>query len=67
MQKNKKKVMFVMPSLGGGGAERVVSIIANYLAEREYNVNICLLRENNVAYKLNNNVHVEFIISKITN
>ena len=67
MQKNKKKVMFVMPSLGGGGAERVVSIIANYLAEREYNVNICLLRENNVAYKLNNNVHVECIISKSTN
>lgn len=37
-----KKITFVIPSLTGGGAERVVSILANqFAATGRYEVRIC--------------------------
>ncbi len=34
------KISFVIPSLGSGGAERVISILANYWAEKDHEVAI---------------------------
>lgn len=56
MDKN-KKVFFFIDSLGGGGAERVVSIIANAFAEQyQYDVSVVMLRKCPVAYEISNHI-----------
>jgi len=47
-----KKVCFVMPAMLGGGAERVVTVLSEYLIEQGYPVKICLMNQNIVEYKL---------------
>ncbi len=54
-----KKIVFIMPSLAGGGAERVVSILTNYLAKKDYEVTVFLLRENQCVYTLNEHVKLD--------
>lgn len=39
----KKKVIFIIGSLSRGGAERVISILANHYASKDWNVDILLL------------------------
>src|SRR3990167_7810563 len=39
MKKN-KRIVFVISSLGGGGAERVISTLANYFASKKYQVTV---------------------------
>lgn len=54
-----KKVIFFIDSLGGGGAERVVSVIANAFAEQyNYNVSIAMLRKSNIAYQISDRIHL---------
>ena len=57
MQNNKRKVLILIPRMGGGGAERVVSVIANNLCEK-YDVQICTLVSDNSFYKLSPEVHL---------
>lgn len=54
-----KKVIFFIDSLGGGGAERVVSVIANAFAE-QYNYDVCIamLRKSNIAYQISNRIQL---------
>lgn len=33
-------IMFIIPRMGGGGAERVTAHIANYLSENDYDVTL---------------------------
>lgn len=47
-----KSITLVLGSMGGGGAERVASIIANNLAEYGYRVHIITLLDDKCAYKL---------------
>jgi glycosyltransferase involved in cell wall biosynthesis len=60
-----KKVLFVNNQLGGGGAERVLIMIANYLAscDNEYNVSILTLHKTEKKYDIDNRVHVKEITS----
>ncbi|MBE6949086.1 MAG: glycosyltransferase family 4 protein [Ruminococcaceae bacterium] len=51
MMKN-KKIAFFIDSLGGGGAERVVSVLSNELYSREYDIDILMLNRRPVAYPL---------------
>ncbi|MGI5977405.1 MAG: glycosyltransferase [Candidatus Limivicinus sp.] len=54
------KILFLIPRMGGGGAERVVSIIANGLCRLpEYHVKIATLVSNESFYPLNENVIFE--------
>lgn len=54
-----KKVLFVNNQLGGGGAERVLIMIANFLASCEgYNVSIFSLHTAKKKYDVDNRVHV---------
>ena len=46
------KILFVTASLGSGGAERVVSLLANKMTERKHQVEIICLKFNDVYYKL---------------
>lgn len=58
-----KKIVFVIPSLSGGGSERVVSVLANKFADIGYNVTvICLLKQEHTYYT-NEKVNVIFIQS----
>lgn len=56
-----KNIVFVLPTLGKGGAERVVSELANEMIERNYQISILLLDKNVVEYSLNAKINVEFL------
>lgn len=48
----KKKVTFFIDSLGGGGAERVVSVLCRTLTSRGYSVDILMQQKKAIAYPL---------------
>ncbi|PKP46267.1 MAG: hypothetical protein CVT94_15325 [Bacteroidetes bacterium HGW-Bacteroidetes-11] len=55
----KRHICFIIPSIGVGGAERVVSILANYMASIDYKVSIiCLVK--NIAYPIDQRVQFIF-------
>ncbi len=57
----KQEVLFFIDSLGGGGAERVVSVLSNYMsAKHDYKVSIVMLRKCEFAYVLNENVELVY-------
>lgn len=57
----KQEVLFFIDSLGGGGAERVVSVLSNYMsAKQDYKVSIVMLRKCEFAYVLNENVELVY-------
>ncbi len=53
-----KKVLFTIGSLAGGGAERVISVLANRFCQTKFDVYILQILENKVGYELNDNIHV---------
>lgn len=53
-----KRIVFLIGSMGRGGAERVISILANSYAERGWKVDILMLLNNRCNYELNHNVNV---------
>lgn len=48
-----KKIAFFIGSMGGGGAEKVISILSNYYAERGYKTDVIVLLNNDIYYELN--------------
>ncbi len=52
------KITFFIGSIKGGGAERVVCNLANYLQEKEHYVSIVTMSETDTNYNLSENVHV---------
>lgn len=54
--KQKKRVMFVIGTLGGGGAERVLSILANGFTD-EYEVSLVCIFSDEKKYKLDDKVN----------
>ncbi len=59
----KKKIVFIILSLFGGGAERVVSILANALAGRNWNVSVILYQRKQWEYPLSENVKLHVLPS----
>lgn len=55
MQELKKRILILIPRMGGGGAERVVSIIANNICG-EYDIRIHTLVSNESFYNLDSRV-----------
>lgn len=56
---NKKKIALITPSITAGGAERVLSILANYLQEKpDLEVHLILLTGGDLFYPINENVIV---------
>lgn len=56
MSKNtakKKRIYFILHSMTGGGAERVISVISNYLVENGYDVTLLLTHSDECKYELN--------------
>lgn len=54
------KILFVIGSLYGGGAERVISVLSNTLCKK-YDVTILMILDNEVKYELDNKVKINTI------
>ena len=52
------KVMFIIPRMVGGGAERVISVLANELVNRHIDVKILMTAGDDMAYKLDDRIEV---------
>lgn len=56
-----KKIMFVILTIANGGAERVVSVLSNYLTDIGYEVDILLYQRRDNEYFLNDKVKIHNI------
>lgn len=56
-----KKITFVIGSLGKGGAERVVSILANKMIELDYDVSIILFYDDRIDYYIDKRIKLYYI------
>lgn len=53
-----KKIIFFIGSMSRGGAERVISILANHYAEKGWNVSIVMLLRPDTGYALNSRIQL---------
>lgn len=60
-------IVFVLASLGSGGAERVVSLLANKMVERGHQVEIICLKFNDVYYQTDSRVKVTLAMQQTKN
>lgn len=51
-----KQILFVTGNLGRGGAQRVISLLANEYAKAGWSVHMVTLLDNNVGYKINDDI-----------
>ena len=54
--KDRRRIMFVLPRMNGGGAERVVSTLSKHLCEN-YDVTLLVLVSNESFYQLDSRIH----------
>lgn len=54
----KRPIIFVTVSMGGGGTERVISILANHYCKQNIPVTILLIADNRVEYELDKKIRV---------
>lgn len=52
------KIMFIIPRMIGGGAERVISVLANEFVDRQIDVKILMTSGSDMAYKLDERIEV---------
>lgn len=52
MSEKKKEIVFIINSLSGGGAERVISILSNYLVKNNYDVTLLMTRGGECVYEI---------------
>lgn len=53
-----KRICFLIGSMGKGGAERVISVIANAFSDKGWKVDILLLLDDTCDYNLNRNINL---------
>jgi len=56
--KKKLSCLMFIPSMGNGGAERVIATLANVLSEKDYNITIITITSSESFYKLNKSVEI---------
>lgn len=61
------KIFFLLASLGSGGAERVVSLLANKMSNDGHEVQVICLKVNEVYYQLHEKVKVVMAMEKSWN
>lgn len=62
-----KKIAFVTGSMGRGGAERVISVLANHYAAQGYDVQILMLLHKQVEYELDSRIKVRDLSNESKN
>ena len=60
---NKKRILFVSGTLSNGGAERVLSSIANKFSDKNHEVTIVTLYNDDVNYPINKEINVVHLVS----
>jgi len=55
------KIIFVIPNLSSGGAERVISILADSFIEHGVDVDILLLKERKISYSISEKVNIVYL------
>lgn len=63
-KQNKKRIAFIIGSMRRGGAERVISILANSYAEKGWSVDILTLLDDSNDYVLNSTINVKLIFDE---
>ena len=58
MPKDKPKVCFVLPEIGGGGAERVIIMIASYFVDNGFDVQISAGMNYNQGYEIDERIKI---------
>jgi glycosyltransferase involved in cell wall biosynthesis len=53
-----KKIMFFIGSMSWGGAEKVISILANFYAKKGWSVTIVMVLSNKVVYELDDRIKI---------
>lgn len=64
---NNKKVIFITNILGNGGSGRVMATVANYLANKNYKVEVYSFLDNYDLYEVNNRINNTVIRCKSKN
>ena len=62
-----KKILFVIGSMERGGAERVISVLANEYSNKGHSVSIALLLAFKIDYELNQNIEIINLVGKHKN
>jgi len=68
IEKGKKEILLLIPGMHGGGAERVMGILADGFAKGNWNTTLMLMSqkvEDMVGYRLSEGVHVESILERL--
>lgn len=60
----RKKLMFVSRSLSGGGAERVISNLANHFSKNNYDVTLVVLDKRKIVYPLASSLKVVELVER---
>ncbi|MCM1263822.1 MAG: glycosyltransferase family 4 protein [Butyrivibrio sp.] len=55
-ENGKKEIILVTAGMSGGGTERVIAVLANYMAEKDYEVKIVMTARDEIAYELHSSV-----------
>lgn len=55
---NMNKILFVSGGLGRGGAQRVITLLANEYVKKEWSVHLVTLLENKPGYHINSKVRL---------
>lgn len=63
-RRTKKRIVFLIGSMRRGGAERVISILANDYADRGWQVEILMLLDSCCDYALNNSIKVRTLYNQ---
>lgn len=67
IKSNNKIIVFVIGSMGKGGAERVISILANHYASKSWDVTIVTLLDDKCDYDLLSSIKIITTMNKFTN
>lgn len=50
------KISFIIGTMSGGGAERVISVLANWFSKKGYDTSVIAIIEDNISYELDPNI-----------
>ena len=60
----KRKILFVSGSLNRGGAQRVISILANAYAKKYWDVHMAVLLNDEIGYELEKGIKVHGLVRR---